>query len=82
MKRAFLFNAAIAVAVILVLLGIYYLIPGIYHPFVYLDHPLTYINHPLVNNNAHKKYSAIFFVLAALSLLGAYLTHPKRVIAK
>jgi hypothetical protein len=82
MKRSLLFYGAIAIAAFFIILGIYYFIPGIYHPFVFLNHPFTYVNHPLVNYNAHKKYSAIFFGLAVLFLLGAYFARPKKAIAR
>jgi hypothetical protein len=81
MSRSVLFYAAIALAAIFILLGIYYLIHGIYHPYVLFDRPFTLINYPHVNSSAHKKYSAIFFVIAFVFLLGAYLARPKKAIA-
>ena len=82
MNRSVLFYGAIAVGVIFSLLGIYYLIHGIYHPYVILSRPFTLINHPPLNNNAHKKFSAIFFAVAALFFLGAYVARPKRAFAR
>ena len=82
MKRSVLFYGAIVVAAIFIILGVYYLIHGIYHPFVFLNRPFVLVNHPLVNYNSHKKYSAIFFAVAVVFLLGAYLARPKKVFAR
>jgi hypothetical protein len=81
MNRSILFYGAIAFGVIFSLLGVYYLIHGIYHPYVILSQPFTLINHPPVNNYAHKKFSVIFFAVAALFFLGAYLARPKKAFA-
>lgn len=80
-KTSALFITAIAIAIVTIMLGVYYLIPHVYHPFVYLDHPFILINHPLVNYNAHKKYTALFFGIALIAVLGAFLVRPKRVAA-
>jgi predicted transporter len=82
MNRSILFYGAIAVGVIFSLLGVYYLIHGIYHPYVILSQPFTLINHPPVNYNAHKKFSAIFFAVAALCFLGAYFARPRKAFAR
>lgn len=81
MNRPVLFYGAIVFAAIFIILGVYYLIPGIYHPFVLFSHPFTLINYPHVNSSAHKKYTAIFFAVAAVFLLGAYLARPKKAFA-
>jgi hypothetical protein len=78
-KHPTLFKVAIIIAVVMVALGIYYLIPHIWHPFVFLDHPFYFVNSPLVNYNAHKKYTAIFFAIAALALLCAFFLRQQRV---
>lgn len=79
MKKPVLFYGAIILAALLMALGIYYLIPGIYHPFIFIDHPLMgFINHAHLNYNAHKKFTAVFFALALLAILAAYLTRPRR----
>jgi hypothetical protein len=78
MKHPVLFYGSIVVGVFFIILGFYYFIPGIYHPFI----AFTNVNHQLVNYNAHKKYSAIFFVIAAFTLLGAYLARPKKAVAR
>ena len=77
-KSSALFVIAIAIAIITIILGVYYLIPHIYHPYVFLDHPFQLINHPLVNYNAHKKYTALFFGIALIAVLGAFLARPKK----
>ncbi len=75
-KHPTLFRIAMIVAIIMLVLGVYYLIPHIWHPYILL-HPFMAINNPLINNNAHKKYTAIFFAIAVLALLYAYLVRPK-----
>jgi hypothetical protein len=76
MNRPVLFYGAIALGVIFSLLGVYYLIHGIYHPYVILSQPFTLINHPPVNNYARKKFSVVFFAIAILFFLGAYIARP------
>jgi hypothetical protein len=78
-KISALSKTAIIVAIIMLLLGVYYLIPHIWHPYVFLDHPFFFVNSRLVNYNAHKKYTAIFFAIAVLALLCAYLVRPKKI---
>ena len=64
-KNPALFYGAIAVAVIGILLGVYYLIPGVYHP---LASPPTV---------AHYKHAALFFVLGVIGIIAAFATRPK-----
>ena len=64
-KNPALFYGAIAVAVIGILLGVYYLIPGVYHPLA---------NPPTV---AHYKHAALFFVLGVIGIIAAFVTRPK-----
>jgi hypothetical protein len=64
-KNPALFYGAIAVAIIGILLGVYYLIPGVYHP---LASPPTV---------AHYKHAALFFVLGVIGIIGAFATRPK-----
>jgi hypothetical protein len=78
MKNRRLFYFLVTIAIITIILGIYYAIPGIYHPFVYFEHPLIYIHNPLVNNNAHRKYTALFFVIASICLGLAYLVRRRK----
>lgn len=82
MSRSVFFYGAIALAAIFIILGVYYLIHGIYHPYVLLSRPFTLINYSHVNTSSHKKYTAIFFAVAAVFLLGAYLARPKKAIAR
>ncbi len=78
-KASALYNTAVVIAIVTVLLGVYYLIPHIWHPFVFLDHPFYFVNSHLVNYNAHKKYTAVFFAIAALAVLCAFLLRSKKV---
>jgi hypothetical protein len=60
MKSPALFYGAIAIAVIGLLLAIFYVIPG--------------VSHPLTTGNptaAHYKHAALFAVLAILGVVGA-----------
>ncbi|HEX9036333.1 MAG TPA: hypothetical protein VF808_05020 [Ktedonobacterales bacterium] len=58
MKPAWLIGGLIAVVCVVV--GVYYLIPGIYHPFTSSD-----------PNGLHLKHAIVFFGLAIVSLVGA-----------
>ena len=65
-KNPALFYGAIAVAVVALLLCIYYVIPG--------------INHVLVSSNptaTHIKHVVLFAVLAILGVVAALVTRPK-----
>ena len=66
-KSPALFYGAIAVAVIGILLGVFYLIPGVYHPLVFSGLPTS----------AHYKHAALFFVLGVIGVIGAFVTRPK-----
>ncbi|HKV57384.1 MAG TPA: hypothetical protein VJO32_03850 [Ktedonobacteraceae bacterium] len=77
-KGSALFRTAIIVAIVMILLGVYYLIPHIWHPFVFLSNPFYFVNSPLVNYNAHKKYTAVFFAIALLALVCAFFLRSRR----
>ncbi|HEY4388039.1 MAG TPA: hypothetical protein VGN34_26625 [Ktedonobacteraceae bacterium] len=66
MKNPGLFYGAIVIAIIGLLLAIFYAIPGI-------SHPLTTGN-PLA---AHYKHVALFAVIAILGVVGALVSRPK-----
>ena len=76
MKRSTLFYAAIALAVITLVLAIYYLIPGIYHPHLSLHHFVTFAK------STHRIYAAGFFVLALIFGFFAYRLRPKKALAQ
>jgi len=66
LKNPGLFYGAIAVAVVALLLTIYYVIPG--------------VNHVLVSGNptaTHLKHVALFGALTVLGVIGALVTRPK-----
>ncbi len=70
MKSPALFYGAIAVAIIALLLAVFYAIPG--------------VSHPLASGNpmaAHYKHAALFAVIAILGVVGA-LVSRKAVAAK
>ncbi len=66
-KNPALFYGAIAVAVISILLGVFYLIPGVYHPLTLSGLPTS----------PHYKHAALFFVLGVIGIIGAFVTRPK-----
>ena len=68
MKNSALFYVTIAIAVIGIALGILYFMPHVYHP--------------LTNVNSHHKLAAAFFVLAIAGIAAAFLTRPKKSLAK
>jgi hypothetical protein len=64
-NRAF-FYGAIVVALIALVLCVFYLIPGVTHPLVSSD-PTA----------AHYKHAAAFGALTVLAIIGALVTRPK-----
>ncbi|TMC23940.1 MAG: hypothetical protein E6J34_01335 [Chloroflexi bacterium] len=65
-KNPALFYGALAVAVIGLILCIWYLVPGVYHP--------------LASGNVmagHFKHAAVFGALAVIGVIGALVTRPK-----
>ncbi len=70
MSRTTIFFAAIGVAVISLILGIYYAIPGIYHVLTSGSHP------PQDPQPAH---IALFLGLTVVCIIAALVTRPKRV---
>ena len=81
-----LFYVAIALAVIFVMLTVYFLIPGIYHPYLAFHDG----NPGLVNatkhwgtvSSVHRIYAAGVFVVALAFGLIAFLTRPKKQVVK
>ena len=52
-------NIVIILAVIFIILTIYYLVPGFYHLFVFNNHPDTY----------QPKHAILFFILAIIDVV-------------
>lgn len=67
MKGPALFYGAIAVAVIGVLLGVYYIIPGVYHVLTLSGLPTS----------PHYKHAVLFFAIAVISVIAALATRSK-----
>ena len=63
-----LFGGAIVVAVICLAISIYYIIPGYDHLFISGS----------VANQSHPKHALAFFALAAICVILALVTRPKR----
>lgn len=82
MKRPLIFSIAIAVAVLGVILAVYFLIPGIYHPYISLSNGKFNLvdpnRHPNVVKSSHHLYALAFFFFAAIFALAAYLLRPKK----
>ena len=68
LKNPGLFYGAIAVAIVALLLTIYYVIPGIPHMLVSVNPMAT-----------HFKHVALFAALTVLGVIGALVTRPKAV---
>jgi uncharacterized membrane protein HdeD (DUF308 family) len=70
MKGSTLFWAAIILAVICVLVGVYYLIPGVYH--------ILSFHSP---NDPQSKHAILFFALAVVLLIASRFTRTRPVAA-
>jgi len=70
MKKT-LFFCAIAVAILFVMLGVYYLIPGVYH-VVGNGGRDSATMHP------HRIYAGTFFVLAVIGMAVAFISRPQK----
>lgn len=65
MSKTTIFYAGIAVAVIALLLAVYYIIPGVYH--VLASNPMQ----------AHYKHAVAFTALAVIAALAAVINRPR-----
>ncbi len=87
MKKV-LYIAMIALAIIFVMMTVYFLIPGIYHPYIaFHDGKLSpsLVNaakHPGTVMSAHKIYAVSAFVVALAFGLIAFLTRPKKQVGR
>lgn len=81
-----LFYVAIALAVIFVLLTVYFLIPGIYHPYIaFHDGRPALVNaakHWGTVSSVHHIYAAGAFASALACGLIAFLTRPRKQVVK
>ena len=71
MKNPVLFYGAIAIAIIGLLLAVFYAIPGVSHPLVSLN-PTA----------AHYKHASLFAVIAILGVVGALVSRGGKAVAK
>ncbi len=62
-----LFYVAIVVAIIAVVLCVFYIVPGVYHPLAFSGDP----------SSAHPKHSVAFGLLAIVAIIGALVTRPR-----
>ncbi|GAC1660616.1 MAG: hypothetical protein PVS3B1_36030 [Ktedonobacteraceae bacterium] len=67
-NKSTIFYGAIAVAVVAIIIAIYYAIPGIYHVLV-SDNPTGF----------HLKHMVAFIVLAVIGILAALVNRPRAV---
>jgi CDP-diglyceride synthetase len=68
MKKSTLFYGGIIIAIVAVVLAIYYLIPGIYHPLT---------NTPPLSS--HPTHALLFFAIAVVCVIGALVNRPRSV---
>lgn len=61
------FYAAIVIAIIALVLCVFYSVPGIVHPLTFSGSPTA----------AHHKHSIAFGLLAVIAIIGALVTRPK-----
>lgn len=71
MNRQTLFFVALAVIVLGILLGVYYLIPGVYHPMLNPQYSIS----PLF---PHRKYAVVGFGIAVIGIIAAFVLRPQK----
>ena len=67
MSKSTLFYGAIVIAIIALVLAIYYIVPGVYHPFTFSGTP----------TDSHKTHAIVFFILFILLVIVALVNRPK-----
>ena len=67
MSKSTLFYGAIVIAIIALVLAIYYIVPGVYHPFTFSGTP----------TDRHKTHAIVFFILFILLVIVALVNRPK-----
>ncbi|HEX6480338.1 MAG TPA: hypothetical protein VF043_15980 [Ktedonobacteraceae bacterium] len=67
MSKSTLFYGAIVIAVIALILAIYYIVPGVYHPFTFSGTP----------TDSHRTHAIAFFILFVLLVIVALVNRPK-----
>ena len=67
MSKSTLFYGAIIIAIIALVLAIYYIVPGVYHPFTFSGTP----------TDGHKTHAIAFFILFVLLVIVALVNRPK-----
>jgi hypothetical protein len=85
--KSLLFYIVAVIAVIGVLLGIYFLIPGVYHPL--FVEPRNF-NFSLVNASrfpkmvakAHHTYALLYFIFGVICAIIAFMLRPRRAVAR
>jgi hypothetical protein len=77
------FYVAIALAILFVVMTVYFLIPGIYHPYFSLHdgssiHLVSMARYPRIVKSVHHYYAAACLVVALACGLIAFLLRPKK----
>ena len=67
MSKSTLFYGAIVIAIIALVLAIYYIVPGVYHPFTFSGTP----------TDSHRTHAIVFFILFILLVIVALVNRPK-----
>ncbi len=68
MSKSTLFYGAIVVAIIALVLAVYYIIPGIYHPLT---------NTPPMSS--HPTHAVLFFAITVICVIAALVNRPKSI---
>ena len=76
------FYVALAVAILFVIMTVYFLIPGIYHPYISLHDGTPYLvsmdKYPRIVKSVHHYYAAASFVIALVFGLTAFLLRTRQ----
>ena len=76
----------IALAILFVILTVYFLIPGIYHPYISLHdgtpNLVSMDKYPRIVKSVHHYYAAACFIIALVCGLIAFLIRTKQQVSK
>lgn len=80
------YYVAIALAVLFVILTVYFLIPGIYHPYISLHdgtpNLVSMAKYPRIVKSVHHYYAAACFIIALVCGLIALLVRTKQQVSR
>ena len=80
------YYVAIALAILFVILTVYFLIPGIYHPYISLHdgtpNLVSMAKYPRIVKSVHHYYAAVCFIIALTCGLIAFLIRTKQQVGR